>query len=225
MKLWPRLTSHIIQNCFSVNPVGVVSASAVELGESAMLERSDRILKHRNRNKLFIETGGLSDVVLNWYGEAVEKLEPYAKAYHSAAQLLIEKSTGDQLRDIGACPVVFLYRLSLELYLKAILILGSSILRFDGFPFRTVEEILNQRHNLPGLWKEFETLCGLLDWEWETEYEACGDMLMELHEKDPGSFCFRYPIKNEWRSCTRARLQIRSSELLRAYGRGSCSIG
>ena len=80
-----------------------------------------------NRRELFIETGGLSDVVLNWYGEAVEKLEPYAKAYHSAAQLLIEKSTGDQLRDINACPVVFLYRLSLELYLKAILILGSSI--------------------------------------------------------------------------------------------------
>jgi hypothetical protein len=151
-------------------------------------------VKRRNRNKLFIETAGLSGVMLNWYGEAVEKLEPYAKAYHSAAQLLIEKSSGEQLGDIGACPVVFLYRPSLELYLKAILILGLSILRLDGVPFRTVEEILNQRHNLPGLWKEFETLCGLLDWEWETEYEACGDIIMELHEKDPGSFCFRYPI-------------------------------
>ena len=151
-------------------------------------------LVSRNRRKLFVETGGLSDVVLNWYGEAVEKLEPYAKAYHSAAQLLIEKSTGDQLRDINACPIVFLYRLSLELYLKAILILGSSILRQDGTRFRIVEEILNQRHNLPGLWKEFKTLCRLLDWEWETEYDACGEIIMELHEKDPGSFCFRYPI-------------------------------
>jgi hypothetical protein len=52
----------------------------------------------------------------------------------------------------------------------------------------------DQQHNLPGLWKEFETLCGLLDWEWETEYEACGDIIMELHEKDPALFCFRYPI-------------------------------
>ena len=92
-------------------------------------------LVSRNGRKLFVETGGLSDVVLNWYGEAVEKLEPYAKAYHSAAQLLIETSTGDQLRDINACPVVFLYRLSLELYLKAILILGSSILGLDGTRF------------------------------------------------------------------------------------------
>ena len=99
----------------------------------------ERNLKERYQsNKLFIASGGLSDVVLNWYGQAIEKLEPYAKAYHSAARLLIEKSSSDQLRDIGACPVVFLYRLALELYLKAILILGSSILQLEGAPFKTV---------------------------------------------------------------------------------------
>ena len=144
----------------------------------------------RNRRKLFVETGGLSDVVLNWYGEAVEKLEPYAKAYHSAAQLLIEKSTGDQLRDINACPVVFLYRLSLELYLKAILILGTSILRPDATPFRTVEEILNQRHNLPGLWKEFKTLCRLLAWKGRRNMRHAARSSWSFMKKTQGRFAF-----------------------------------
>ena len=98
-------------------------------------------MKRQNkRNKLFIDSGGRSDVVLNWYGQAIEKLESYAKAYHSSARLLIEKSSDDELRDISACPVVFLYRLSLELYMKAILILGSKILRLEGVPFRTTKE-------------------------------------------------------------------------------------
>lgn len=111
-------------------------------------------MKRQNKsNKLFIATGGLSDVVLNWYGQAIEKLEPYAKAYHSSARLLIEKSSDDELRDINACPVVFLYRLSLELYLKAILILGSEILRLEGAPFRTVEEILGKSPVFRGCWK------------------------------------------------------------------------
>lgn len=151
-------------------------------------------MKRQNQdNKLFIATGGLSDVVLNWYGQAIEKLEPYAKAYHSAARLLIEKSSDDALRDIGACPVVFLYRLSLELYLKAILILGSSTLQLDGAPFKTVEEILNKRHNLPELLKEFKELCRQLGWKWDAQYEALGEIIREFDKKDPGSFCFRYP--------------------------------
>ena len=85
--------------------------------------------QQEQRSKLFIATGDRSDVVLNWYGQSIDKLDLYSEAYRSAAQSLIEKSSEDQLRDIGACPVVFLYRLSLELSLKAVLISESKILQ------------------------------------------------------------------------------------------------
>lgn len=104
-----------------------------------------RTLKTKTKplgNDLFVATGGLSDVVINWIGEPTEWFDFYAKAYHSAARRLFEKSSQKQLRDIGACPVVFLYRHSLELYLKEILISGQGILRLEGKPFRTVENIL-----------------------------------------------------------------------------------
>ncbi len=100
---------------------------------------------------LFSATGMLSDVVLNWYGQPLEKLDSCAQAFHAAGKRLAGKSSAEQLRDIGACPVVFLYRHSLELYLKSILITGSKILEREAKPFRTVEAILKIGHDLSGL--------------------------------------------------------------------------
>lgn len=148
----------------------------------------------QQNNDLFVANGDLSDVVLNWYGQAIEKLEPYAKAYHSAARDLVEKSTDNQLRDIGACPVVFLYRLAAELYLKAILISGSSILQLQGATYKTVEEILNRGHNLSGLLDDFRGLYRVLDWKWDERNKKVAKRLREFERVDPGSFCFRYPV-------------------------------
>jgi hypothetical protein len=145
--------------------------------------------------KLFISTGDLSDVVLNWYGQSIEKLDLYSEAYHSTARLLIEKSSDDQLRDIGACPAVFLYRLSLELSLKAVLISGSKILQLRGEPFNAIKEILNRGHILSELLADFKALCKQLDGKWGPQRAAIGEIIAEFHEKDPLSFCFRYPVK------------------------------
>lgn len=143
---------------------------------------------------LFLETGYLSDVVLNWYGQSVEKLDLYAEAYHSAAKVLTEKSSDDQLRDIGSCPVVFLYRLSLELWLKAVLISGSRIMELQGGDFETTEVILNKGHNLTELLQAFKVLCKQLDWEWNAEHEELAAIVRQFNKVDPFSFCFRYPV-------------------------------
>ena len=145
-------------------------------------------------NDLFLETGYLSDVVLNWYGQLVEKLDLYAEAYHSAAKVLVEKASEDQLRDIGACPAVFLYRLSLELWLKAILISGSKILELQGEDFETTEIILKKGHDLTKLLQAFKLLCTQLDWKWDAEHRALAAMVGQFHQIDRGSFCFRYPV-------------------------------
>jgi hypothetical protein len=145
-------------------------------------------------NDLFLDTGYLSDVVLNWYGQSVEKLDLYAEAYHSAAKVLVENASEDQLRDIGACPVVFLYRLSLELWLKAILISGSKILELQGEDFETTEIILKKRHDLTKLLQAFKLLCTKLNWKWDAEHKALAAMIGQFHQIDRGSSGFRYPV-------------------------------
>jgi hypothetical protein len=145
-------------------------------------------------NDLFVETGYLSDVVLNWHGHSIEKLGQYAEAYHSAAKVMFEKASEEQLRDIGACPVVFLYRLSLELWLKAILISGSRILELQGKDSETTEIILRKGHDLPKLLQAFKLLCTRLDWKWNSDHRALAAMVVHFHQVDRGSFSFRYPV-------------------------------
>jgi hypothetical protein len=147
--------------------------------------------------KLFVATGSLSDVVLNWYGEPTEKFDSYARAYHSAASRLFKRSSPAELRDDRACPVVFLYRHSLELYLKEIPINGQKILRLEGMPFRTVKEILrlgHNGHNLWVLWSELKDLYKQIDWDWDKQLDACSKIIKDFNRVDPRSFSFRYPV-------------------------------
>ncbi len=152
-------------------------------------------MKGRSQIKnLFIDTCELSNVVLNWYGESIEKLGLYSEAYHSAAPSLLKDLSDEQLRDISACPVVFLYRMCLELSLKSILVSGSRILRLQGEPFSTTEKILAKGHNLFELLKELRALYEQLGWAWDSEHDEIGGTINEFNKNDPGSFCFRYPV-------------------------------
>jgi len=146
--------------------------------------------------KLFVASGDLSDVVLNWYGDSIDKLDIYAESYRSAAQALVERLTDDQLRDIGACPVVFLYRVSLELFLKAILISGAKLLQQHGEPLE-IEGILNKDHNLSELWNELKRLYQKLGWKWDAEVDVFGRLVREFQHKDPKASYFRYPVKKD----------------------------
>ncbi len=169
--------------------------------------------------KLFTATGDRSDVVLNWYGQSIDKLDLYSEAYRSAAKSLIEKSSEDQLRDIGACPVVFLYRLSLELSLKAVLISVSKILQLQGEPFNGVETILKKSHNLSELMNELKALYRQLDWKWDAELDAFGRLIHEFQHRDPKSSYFRYPVKMKGEPALEPNFSFDLSQLLRTDGR------
>lgn len=139
-----------------------------------------------SRENLFEASNDLSDAVLNWYGESIDKLDVYSETYRRAARSLLEKSSSDQLRDIGACPVVFLYRLSLELYLKAILISGSKILRLDGDESAEIKTILKKGHNLSELWNEFRKLYRRLNWKWDSDLDSVGRLATLIFGKSSG---------------------------------------
>ncbi len=125
----------------------------------------------------------------------MEKFDSYAEAYHSAAWRLFEKSSPDEVHDINACPVVFLYRHALELYLKEILINGHRILRLGGGPFLTETDILENGHKLFKLWQEIEELHEKLGLTWQTDLDAEGAIIKEFSDVDQHSFGFRYPVK------------------------------
>lgn len=149
-----------------------------------------------NPDGLFVPRGDLSDVVLNWHGRPTEKLGSYAEAYHSAARRLFETSPPADLHDINACPIVFLYRHSLELHLKEILINGQRIPQQN--PSLPEAKVFELEHNLCALWRELEALCEKLGWTRGADLEAEGNIIREFNDKDPCSFSFRYPVT---RSC------------------------
>src|SRR4051812_30151389 len=75
--------------------------------------------------KLFEAKEGPYHTVLNWHNDAPGELRFYARSFHKAARTLIENwelDRGHAPSDWDACPVVFLYRHALELYLKSVLL-------------------------------------------------------------------------------------------------------
>jgi hypothetical protein len=150
--------------------------------------------------KLFVDTGASGDVVLNWHGHPPDKLYLYANEYHCAARRLVERSSAQELRDIGSCPVVFLYRHSLELLLKDILMTGLPLRH--GSP--QAKSIVELGHDLKQLCGACETLLKEVSlWaEWRESFDTLGTVISEFASVDVGSFSFRYPIAKDGTSAS-----------------------
>lgn len=78
---------------------------------------------------LFHASPSYGNVVLNFRHATNDEFAVYAEAFHWAGNILAEKMF-DQAgyNDLEACPIVFLYRRALELYLKAIALDGIKIM-------------------------------------------------------------------------------------------------
>lgn len=108
--------------------------------------------------------------------------------------------------DIDPCPIVFLYRHSIELYLKAICLLGYELfqllnkrLLLHGNDLE--QEKLFKNHKLVPLIKVVKQIFDELSWNWDLEdrfyyfkrYEDFESVLGEINDLDSGSYTFRYP--------------------------------
>ena len=66
-------------------------------------------------------------------GNPASEFSVYALAFWRGGGLLAQSLASRQgYRDLDACPIVFLYRQALELYMKAIVRRGKSLLSIDG---------------------------------------------------------------------------------------------
>ena len=147
------------------------------------------------------------NVVLNFMRYPKGELAAYAHSYHEAGQRLIRHLASTNYRDPDACPIVFLYRHAIELYLKAIILSGNSLLRLNGKPVVAHKNIF-QEHRLRVLLKSvrpiFQFSNSLDNWRDPrfTSFRDVEKLIGELEEFDPSSYSFRYPVDTTGKKAT-----------------------
>ena len=147
--------------------------------------------------RLFVKRKDRRNTVLNWHRAPEEEFDIYAGVYWNAAQTLAKNLDLDRIFGYDACPIVFLYRHALELYLKAVLLGdGANFLRNKPDP----KFVMNSNHSLKGLVPYVREIFERLAWEntfGKDEVRTFDDfeaLVDELCDVDKDSYAFRYPV-------------------------------
>ncbi len=154
----------------------------------------------RANHSLFQAGDSYGNIVLNFQHAANREFGAYAGAFHAAGRVLFEQMFAKAgYNDLEGCPIIFLYRHALELYLKAIVLHGDAIMQINGETLLTNRSLL-QKHNLlpllPLLKQTFDAVgC---TWELDIEglhtFEEVEELLRDFEAVDIGSYTFRYPV-------------------------------
>jgi hypothetical protein len=155
--------------------------------------------------KLFSSLGNPHGrVILNYTGDPEKELTFFAETFHltakdSVAALRQDPHFGMDHFDVGAYPIVFLYRHTLELYMKAIILEGAPMLAMKGTgPINRGR--LRQTHNLDVLRQDLERIFKALAWSWDLglpNFKTINDFrkfIAEFHAVDVKASAFRYPM-------------------------------
>jgi len=160
------------------------------------------------RKILFNKAGTQNEtVLLNWQNTPEAEFTLYAEAYHTVAKEAVAVLQNYQdagthkapIDDFRAYPVVFLYRHSLELHMKAVILIAAPMLKMKNVAEIDREKLLNT-HSLDSLRQKLEQVFAAYEWEWDfgTQHfrtlEDFRNIISELHEVDKGSYVFRYPL-------------------------------
>ena len=140
------------------------------------------------------------NVVLNFLGNPVDDLAAFARGYHDAGKLLARKlASPTGYRDFDGYPTLFLYRHSLELYIKAVVYRGAQLVHLLDVG-RIDTSKLFKSHKLSGLLPALTSVLESLNRKGDFEtpslqsYDEFTDLVRGVDEIDPDSFTFRYPI-------------------------------
>lgn len=107
--------------------------------------------KHKTPKLIWPGKSMHGSVVLNFMNRPASEFSLYAAAFWRGGRLLAQSlAAKGGYRDLDACPIVFLYRHALELYMKAIVRRGKSVLSVAGEKLVIPPKAL-QRHELPPL--------------------------------------------------------------------------
>jgi hypothetical protein len=143
--------------------------------------------------------GTYGNALLNWRSDSASEIVTYAAAYRSAAMSLVslQERRGIGPIDHAALPILFLYRHSLELYLKS-LVYRAAVLSINKQELQRALPRLWREHSLVSLVKMsapvlHESSSRPLARSGELQEEMAG-LAQILDDIDPGSYSFRYPV-------------------------------
>lgn len=142
--------------------------------------------------------GTHGNAVLNWAAEPTDDVIAYARSYRAAANRLrqAEESREFGALDQDACPILFLFRHSLELYLKAV-ICRAALISVSETELADMLPRLWREHSLMRLLAMAEPILEALRRSLPALQFVSDDALRvvdELDRIDPGSYVFRYPV-------------------------------
>ena len=147
------------------------------------------------------------NVQINWRNSPLSEFGIYAGAYRRAAENLVNTLlSNNSFHDIDPCPIIFLYRHSIELYLKEICLLGYDLFNLLDKPLLLhgknleIDKLFNNHKLLP-LVKVLSQISDQLNWKWDLEdqfnhfrrFVDFESAIQEIDELDSGSYSFRYP--------------------------------
>jgi hypothetical protein len=160
--------------------------------------------QQRTQSQLFQVSSGFGNAVLNFRDRADDEFNLYAQSFHRAAQSLAEQMLSKAgYNDLDACPIIFLYRHALELYLKAIGRIGRVILDLAEHEQPITDgELIG--HKISKFLPALKRIFGYVGWNWELDIEGLSSfedlekLLQDFDSIDTGSDAFRYPLnRNE----------------------------
>ena len=148
------------------------------------------------------EQGANGNIVLNFTGSPRNEMAAMAESYFRAATTVREKfESHGNYSDLDGCPIVFLYRHSLELFLKAICDYGNALapLTYNS-EIRTADVFKD--HSLSRHLKTIKAIFSAVGWEEDYPHMGLEDpvfeeVISEFDKVDNGSFAFRYPVKKD----------------------------
>ena len=140
------------------------------------------------------------NVVFNFRGSAINDLNAIAIGYHAAGKSLADTmASAAGYRDYDGYPILFLYRHSLELHLKAIVYRGAQLLGLISDE-EIDTRLLLTKHELTRFLPALRAIFKAMEWDWDFEVSGLRSLddfcalIREIERIDPQSYCFRYPV-------------------------------
>jgi hypothetical protein len=161
-------------------------------------------MKKRDANHPFFQPHPIQGwVTFKVHPDAVKDLESYAAGYHDAAKTLAAKMHRSRHPPhFSGFPVLFLYRHALELYLKAVVYLGTQLITMRGGQEIKVDGLLKE-HSLQRLVPPLEKVLEGLGWLKEfrsrgiRSFRDFRKLVGRIDQFDSGSYAFRYPVNTK----------------------------